>query len=317
MLSSLRLRLAVALLALVLVALGWRELESAASPWRPALAAALLTGLVLGMSRLAGWLAGWEYLATATEFPRLAYLARQWGVELPPLAKWSCGPRSCGIFVLGFVPGCRSFVVTDGLWNRLDAAKIEALLAHELAHLRRRHPLLRLWVLLAPLGVWLAAARVAPDLVPHPATGHTADGAAAVGVQLFVWATWLAYTRWAFGRVAQLLEREADLDASQGWLSLGDAANPPGQPADGYAVALAALGQASGRPLDEWTWQHGRLSDRLASLAAEPHLRPGLRPRVRWISSLSLGVLAGGLASEFWGNWGLGGPGTAWLDGLF
>lgn len=309
--------MALLLFALALVAGGWCALERTASPWRPPLAAALLAAIVLGMSRLAGWLTGWEYLATDSQFPRLADLARRWDIDLPPLARWSCGPGRCGAFVLGFLPGCRALVVTDGLWNRLCADEVEAILAHELAHLRRRHPLVRLWVLLAPLGVWLVAARVAPEWIPHPATGTTADGSRMVGMQLIVWGLWLVYARWAFGRVARLLEHEADLDAAQAWSVPFEVAGRSGHRPPEYAAALAALGRAGGRPLDEWTWQHGRLTDRLAALTAAPRTGSRLRSRVRLVGSLAIGALVGGLAGEFWAVWADSGAAGDWLGRLF
>lgn len=245
-------------------------------------------------------------------------LARRQGLWLPPIWVWQTGGRRVGAICVGLVPGFRGVVLTDGLLARLNAAELTAIVAHELAHLRRRHPWLRLVVLLAPLGPWLVAAALGASFSASRTESIAAlrwanwvHGSA--GGQLAFVLVWAAYALVVFGWVARRMELDADWQAVR-WSR--QAMQPPGS----YAAALGSLADAAGLARDRWTWQHGRIQDRLDFLErieVDPRLGRRLEGQIRLIGAVATGTLATGLAAALATCSGQAGGPLAWFARIF
>ncbi|MEY2745794.1 MAG: hypothetical protein RL112_836, partial [Planctomycetota bacterium] len=151
-------------------------------------------------------------------------------------------------------------------------AELEAVLAHEVAHVRLRHvPLFLLasaaWILL----VDLAARAFAPD-----------DEWLALGWLVVGFAAWLAGFTW--------LSRRAELQADLAAIEM----------VGGREALVRALDKVGGRLRDVAGWRHFSVADRVRFLeraAVEPALRRGLDRTLRVVAlgAALLGLLGGAL----------------------
>ena len=194
-----------------------------------------------------------------TRLERLAFTNR---AALPPLYVWNTRNRLSGALLVGCFWPHRSVVLTDGLIARLTDDQIEAVVAHELAHLQHRHPQLRLMALLAPL----AAAVLVLTALPLDATAALsllADSSPILFSVLLLVASFVLIL--AFGPWARLLETQADLTACrllEPYRSSDDLHPTAARPHLRLGRALAALEPARRQA----SWQHPSLAARLAQL---------------------------------------------------
>ena len=86
----------------------------------------------------------------------LEWIAGQAGVPLRDILVWRTDGQMVNAAVAGFTPWLRYVFLTDGLLAQLTSCEVAAVVRHEVAHVRRRHVLLRVLVLLVPLASWMA-----------------------------------------------------------------------------------------------------------------------------------------------------------------
>jgi len=151
--------------------------------------------------------------------------------------------------VVGVGP-LRKICFTSALIAALKPAEVEAILWHEIGHIRRRHALIRLSLLAVPLLGLLALQAELAKLADH------------VGpvVQSLLLATFmLSYLAIIFGAVARRLEYDADL-----W-----AATQAPEVAENLASALERLAELQGGAAG---WLHPSIEERVIRLRAIPKL---------------------------------------------
>jgi hypothetical protein len=160
--------------------------------------------------------------------------------------------------------------LSDALLAQMDDAELEAVLAHEVAHMRLRHvPLF----LLASAAWILCVDLVARELVPAaPWLGFACLGLG--------FAAWFAGFTW--------LSRRAELQADLAAIAMvGD-----------RAALVRALEKVGGRLRDVAGWRHFSVSDRIAFLeraARDPGIRRGLDRTLRLVAAgAALLALCGG-----------------------
>ena len=85
---------------------------------------------------------------------RLTSLTSRMGVRCRDFKIWQTDRQVLNAAVAGLLPSVRYVFVTDALLLYLRDDEMEAVIAHELGHVRRRHLLLRLLLLGLPL--WIA-----------------------------------------------------------------------------------------------------------------------------------------------------------------
>jgi Zn-dependent protease with chaperone function len=206
------------------------------------------------------------------------------GVPIAGLRLWPvAGGSSYNAMVLGLVPWMRYVLFTPDLLRELPPRQVEAVLGHELGHVRHRHLwLYLLFAVTAGLGSWTLADPLRLVLQQLPfLTGWSPaliQGLISVGLAVAAW-------RLAFGILSRACERQADLAGAQ---MVGD----PQVMGD----ALAAVAAAAGQEPEHANWRHGSIAARitwLQALGTDPEVgqRHGRMMAFAWL--LLLGTAAG------------------------
>ena len=143
---------------------------------------------------------------------RLSNLTAHMGVRCRDFKIWQTDRQVLNAAIAGLFPSVRYVFVTDALLLYLRDDELEAVVAHELGHIRRRHLLLRL--LLLGLPAWIAAnmqtfSPQIADLVTRWQVGSVGD--AALPGHLVLAGFTFALATFALGRYSRLLEHDADL----------------------------------------------------------------------------------------------------------
>ncbi|MHC5008847.1 MAG: M48 family metallopeptidase [Planctomycetota bacterium] len=233
----------------------------------------------------------------------LTRICRQHGVVVRRLLVWKTCGSMINAAVMGLVGWLRYVLLTDALLESMSRRQVEAVMAHEIGHIRRHHMPWLLASLLAvivmvvfPLyGVQLGLLALAdasgqvPEWMDAAATGVVAAGA------LAVFAT--------FGWVSRRFERQADTFAAQ------HMSRPPqtegGPPvcvtADAAGIvssALETIARLNAVEPRRRSWRHGSIAWRqayLASIVGRSHERLAIDREVRWIKVVAVVVLVAAL----------------------
>lgn len=193
------------------------------------------------------------------------------------LLLWRTGGLVLNGAVVGLIPGLRYILLTDALVDRLSEREIEAVTAHEAAHVLKHH---MIWLVIALLGSVLAGG-IATQLAVEKFTDlHPGAG---VGAAL-VLAGSLALAFAVFGAVSRRFERQADAFAAREMTLISSPASdfssatdlpsaldqrprtftPAG--VDAMVLALSRVSSFNGVAPERFTWRHGSISSRIASL---------------------------------------------------
>jgi Zn-dependent protease with chaperone function len=216
---------------------------------------------------------------------RLEALLVRAGVRCRDLAVWLTGRgRMSNAAVMGPVAWSRYIVFTDALLEDLDEDEVEAVLAHELGHVRYHHIAFYLVFAAAffPLGLLL--------FVLLPAPVRTQDWTVAILTVLLI----VFYWRVVFGFLSRRFERQADVASCE----------LVGSPLP-LMTALEKLARASGTSRTARNWRHYSVAERVAYLSRFGFDRAALEEhhrRVRDLKWLAV-VLFAGLAALVPGNW--------------
>jgi Zn-dependent protease with chaperone function len=129
------------------------------------------------------------------------------------------GGRSCTAAVLGLVPGFRYILFTPCLVKHLLPQEIEAVLSHEVAHLRHRHLLWYIFFLgtfaviayrlLDPIGTWLISRRLFLEILTQ--LQHWPSALISFLAILPMGILIVLYFRFLMGYFMRNFERQADL----------------------------------------------------------------------------------------------------------
>jgi len=242
-------------------------------------AVAALGAIVIGLP----WLLGWAWRCQPVGDRDLACTLEEWTREFQLPANgvlvWPTGGQIANAFVCGALPIGRKVFLSDRLLSTLSSYQVRCVLAHEAAHIRRRH-LPRLLLLLA-LPVLAAVAR---SYTTNMEPNSTTTGLLLVGslALLMGWA----------GRTAEL---DADFQACR-MLSGHTSWHPCPQTTRRYRETLCLLEGRGPSGGERWHWLHPSLStrcDRLQALAASAaDARAWLRRRHRsdWGIAVALGL---------------------------
>ena len=214
--------------------------------------------VVLGLMALlyAFWPLALRWIWSTSRLPdgalrdRLEALCRRAGVGYRDMLIWRSPVGGlANAAVAGLAAPVRYILLTDTLLERLGPQEVEAVLGHELGHVRRRH--IPYYVLFAVgfialavvADIWLGGALPEPSLSP---------GAEASLLDLLV-AVVLVGAYWGvlFGWLSRRFEREADLVAAD---MVGDA--------EVFAQALERIARINGRPLERPGWRHFSIAER-------------------------------------------------------
>jgi len=267
---------------------------------------------------------------------RLERMCVRHGVKVRDLLLWRTFGGMINAAVMGLTPRLRYILLTDALLDQLHPSRVEAVMAHELGHVRLKH---MPWLLGAAIGslgllgvaghgLYLvlraepsagggAAAASLLDMLPR--LGLTDLQANAV-ITLFIAAGWV----YLFGWVSRRVERQADTFAVKDAVIERDAADgrppEPGEtaPAPGVVThhdaeriidALEQVAVLNHIPQARRSWRHGSIAKRQAYLRSLVGRRIDGLPidqQMRWVQ---LGILAAvvlvlaQMTMPWWASW--------------
>ncbi|MCG8508707.1 MAG: M48 family metalloprotease, partial [Rhodospirillales bacterium] len=214
--------------------------------------------------------------------------------------------------VLGLFGPLRYILLTDALLDTLDKRSVEAIMAHELGHVKKKH---MFWLLLAAitllglleivfgllfavmLGGLSEPAEVDPmrRVLLWPFSEVSLDHAvmiAAVSVTMVVWF-------FAFGWVSRRIERQADTFAVRHMAEVGEqtARDELGrqvidaQAAESMVHALRQVAELNHVPPQRKSWRHGSIAwrqDYLRSLVGKRLDALPIDRTMRWVNTMTL-----------------------------
>jgi len=241
---------------------------------------------------------------------RLDAMCRQHRVRVRGIRVWSTRGSMVNGAVLGLIARFRYILLTDALLSSLPRREVEAVMAHEIAHVRRRHLIWLAAALLATLVFALMigetiAAIVWPDAPPPDSAG------AAITVLVLV------LTIATFGFVSRRFEWQADafavahLSRSPPASAFADPDDPPApapqapvhtvapEAISSMATALDHVAVLNGIPLKRFTFRHGSIADRqrrIRRLEGRSLARLPIDRAVRLIKLASLLALGAGIS---------------------
>ncbi len=234
----------------------------------------------------------------------LALCAAQ-GVRCRKLLIW----RTHGLMINGAVMGLlgrfRFILLTDALLDSLPTEQIEAVMAHEVGHVRRHHLPWLMLSLIAALSLAYFGVVALSDLAMSPTPGGTLSGL--VDLSAFFSATIAAL--FIFGFISRLFERQADAFAAQhlsGMTRANHGRDLTVTPEGALAMihALESVARLNRIPKRKFTWRHGSISRRQSALARTIHKPVRALPIDRAVRRTKLLSLVALLAAI----------GFAWLD---
>lgn len=162
--------------------------------------------------------------------------------------------------VMGIVPKIRYLLITPALLNTMDKEELEAVLAHEIGHVKKKHILLYILLFLGFSLVAGAASNPLPFLFMGSqwfydltaALNVSPENLLAVLVSVPILAFMLLYFRYLFGFFIRNFERQADLHVFQ---------------AQGHSFPLIRsfekIARLAGNIRDQKSWHHFGIGERI------------------------------------------------------
>lgn len=239
---------------------------------------------------------------------RLTAMCRRHRVRTGGIRIWNTRGVILNGAVVGVIPRLRYVLLTDALVENLPSNELDAVMAHEVGHVRRRHLPWLLGALIASLGLatwglswgvqWLAGW----DATPEAVSGALDAGA-------FVIAIVVAFA--AFGFASRTFEREADAFAVQDasglkWGVRGNDLEVTPFAAESMAGALEDVARLNHIPRDKFSWRHGSIADRCRRIhrmiGLPAHRLPSSRAarRARWLIVAGLIALGAATLIDVW-----------------
>ncbi|TVQ64352.1 MAG: hypothetical protein EA379_01725 [Phycisphaerales bacterium] len=169
--------------------------------------------------------------------------------------------------VMGLIAPVRYILLTDALLDKMPDRQLEAVMAHEIAHVRRRH---LLW-LLGAMGAALLLAGGAVSLAALPVerlVGQPYDALVRLVADAAAFVLSILFALWVFGMVSRRFERQADAFAVQHFSGMtSDPESARGRTVEPEAVdamvgALQTVADLNMIPTRKHFWRHGSIADR-------------------------------------------------------
>ncbi len=181
--------------------------------------------------------------------------------------------------VMGFVPGLRYILITPALIEVLTLEELEAVMAHEIGHVKEKHLLLYLALIAGfsvVIGLWaepwtyfLLSRDFFYSLISW--SGISLETMLLVGIAIPLLTLMLLYFRYLFGYFIRNFERQADLHV------FSAISRNPGS-SQALVSALEKIALLSGNIRDQPNWHHFGIGERIAYLE-KCEQNPQERPR--------------------------------------
>lgn len=214
---------------------------------------------------------------------------------------WRIPGRAVNGAILGIFYPFRYILFTDGLLESLSKAQLEAVVAHEVAHVRNRH---LIWLGVCVIGSVTAVGWVFAVIIwlTHADARYTHFSIEGVGIIIS-----LATAIFVFGWVSRRFEWQADAFAakhmsqeqpeyarshpdSPAALITHDPANVSDWSANVMIVTLQRVAQLNGVSPRKFSFRHGSIAERqrrLAGLVGRPLNKLPIDRQIRWLKRLA------------------------------
>lgn len=236
---------------------------------------------------------------------RLMAMCRRHRVRTGGIRIWNTRGVILNGAVVGVLPRLRYVLLTDALVESLPAHEVDAVMAHEVGHVRRRHLPWLLGALIASLGLATWALSWGLSWLDGGGESPWAPGGI-LEAGAFVIAIVVAFA--IFGVASRTFEREADAFAVQDASGLASGASAGGREvtplaAESMAGALESVARLNHIPRDKFSWRHGSIADRcrrIRSLVGQSIDRlPSSRAARRMRLAIAAGLAMFGAATLF------------------
>jgi Zn-dependent protease with chaperone function len=186
------------------------------------------------------------------------------GVKISNILYWPIfGTRMITAGVMGLVSRFRYLLVTKALLSLLEPEEVEAVIAHEIGHIKRKHLLFYLVFFLGYMLLSLATFDMIIYLVIYAKpfyrflTDYGVKQATVISISfgITITALFLVYFRFIFGYFMRNFERQADIYV----YSFFDSAKS-------LISTLEKIASASGQPAGKPNWHHFSIKDRIEYL---------------------------------------------------
>ncbi len=195
---------------------------------------------------------------------RIEKLCQRAGMKYADILHWPIfGGKMITAGVMGLVKRFRYILVTDGLLRFLSPEEIDAVIAHEIGHVKKKHILFYLFffagfmlISYASFDLFIYAILYAEPLFRWiGTTGFNQVAVTSVFFSLVVITTFLVYFRFIFGYFMRNFERQADCYV----YTLFNSAFP-------LITTLNKIAVTSGQPADKPNWHHFSIAERIQYL---------------------------------------------------
>ncbi len=233
----------------------------------------------------------------------LTNICRQHRVGVRDLLLWRTGGNLVNAAVMGLAAPLRYVLMSDGLLDQLRQPHVEAVMAHELGHVKHHH---LVWLVLAA-GAAMAVCFSTADFVLLQTQSNTAMQVAVTTLAMVAWAG-------AFGWVSRRVERQADTFAAKHMTTHHQAQTQeeteiqaPLEPAPliehfsdagvtHVIQALQRVAELNHSATTRRSWRHGSIASRqkyLTSLIGQPLTRAGVDRTMNTLKLATALILAG------------------------
>jgi len=194
-------------------------------------------------------------------------MCRQYGVRVRGPLLWRTHGSMVNGAILGVFWPLRYMLLSDALLERLTGEQVEAVMAHEVAHVRRRHL------------VWLAVCVVSSVLLLAVVVGGIIEGfnitaISSSALSIIMGLLGIAGAGMVFGAVSRRFEWQADAFAVQhlSRIPAGGSSESKGAVTAAsvqvMASALQSVADLNGIDPEGFTWRHGSVRERQRRLGA-------------------------------------------------
>jgi len=249
---------------------------------------------------------------------RLLEMCKTHRVRVRELLLWRTHGGMINAAVMGLVGPLRFILITDALLQQMPQRHVEAVMAHELAHVRKRH---MIWLLVTAVGLLTSIQAVmvivlATQGVGFVESGETDSYAAAGTGEYSAWwfepehvliaaALAASVALWVvcFGWVSRRIERQADSFAVTHMVRQHGGEIVEHEDAQAMIDALQHIADLNHIRTEKHSWRHGSIAWRqryLRSLVGRPTDRLPIDRQMRWVNGLSLSVVLALIGLELW-----------------
>ncbi len=236
----------------------------------------------------------------------LLAVCRQHKVRVRDILLWDTHGTIINAAVMGVVGPLRYVLLTDAMLELMSKREVLAVMAHEVAHVRRHHVPWLVVALLAAVSVTIPLFQLPLFLAEGLGwSGRVPTGGASVPIwlQIALTAGQIAAALLVFGWVSRRFERQADTFAVGHLSGSADGAEViQPEAVDSLRSALSRIAHLNHIDPRRPSWRHGSIAWRLeylSSIIGRPIADLPIDRLVRWIKLIAALVLAGTIAAEF------------------